>query len=84
MRGATNYVMVAAGDGRLHDGAITSSTGNHALGSLHAWNGHVGGAADAPPLQIYVPATTVGVKLDKLRKGGADVVIHGRCVWMGV
>ncbi len=80
-RGAMNYVMVAGQEGQLHEGAITSSTGNHALGCVHAWNAHAAACNNSvPPLQIYVPATTVGAKLEKLQAGGADVVIHGRCV----
>ena len=77
-RGATN-VLLAMRDEQLAQGVVTSSTGNHALGCVHAFAlraQHVAGSR----LDIFVPTTTAAVKLERLRTLGANVILHGQCV----
>lgn len=74
-RGAINVVL-AMTDAQLASGAVTSSTGNHALGCVHAF----GLRNDTGRLDVYVPTTTAAVKLERLRALGTNIIMHGQYV----
>ncbi len=77
-RGALNKVLTLSPQ-QLAAGIVTSSTGNHAMGVLHAiqWVARAtcGGpdGAEVPPPHIFVPATISQYKLSRLQQHGALV-----------
>lgn len=76
-RGACN-ALLSMTDAQLARGIITSSTGNHALGCLHAFALRTATMVPGCRLDVYVPTTTAPVKLQRLRALGANVIQHGQ------
>lgn len=70
LRGAFNAVRSLTPAAR-RAGIISASTGNHGLAMIRAT-----GVAGAP-LELYVPATITAMKREKLRKGGASLIVRG-------
>jgi len=71
-RGAFNRILKAKEDGDLSDlGVVAASGGNFGVAVAYA------AAANGVPALIYVPETSPGVKVDRLRRLGAEVVQFG-------
>ena len=70
-RGARNSLMLLPDD-KKHLGVVTASAGNHALGL--SWHGKDLGI----PVTCVMPTTAPLAKVDKVRKFGANVVLHGQ------
>ncbi|MBO0796597.1 MAG: pyridoxal-phosphate dependent enzyme, partial [Ktedonobacteraceae bacterium] len=72
-RGAVNKLLSLTSEETAR-GIVTASGGNHGLGVAYAgWLGKV-------PAAIYLPENTPPVKMQKLAKWGAQVVLRGN-VW---
>ncbi len=73
-RGAFNRILVASEEGRLDPrvGIVVASGGN--AGLAHAYAAR---ALDVPAT-VFVPESAPAVKVDKLRRYGAEVVLSGR------
>lgn len=80
-RGAINTLLAMANAAQLTQGVVTSSTGNHALGCVYAFD-LVRHSVDnrVGDLDVWVPTTTACAKLDRLRSLGATVILHGQYV----
>jgi threonine dehydratase len=73
VRGAFNRILSAAGQGMLPmAGVVAASGGNAGLAVAYA------AARHSLPARVYLPETAPAVKVDKLRKQGAEVVQVGR------
>jgi threonine dehydratase len=70
LRGAYNKIAQLAPDVRAH-GVIAASAGNHAQGVALAAN-----RLEIPAV-IVMPTTTPPIKVDAVRRLGAEVVLHG-------
>jgi len=71
-RGAFNRILKAKEDGELSNlGVVAASGGNFGVAVAYA------AAANGVPALIYVPETSPGVKVERLRRLGADVVQFG-------
>lgn len=72
-RGAVNKLLSLPQE-QVQRGIITASGGNHGLGVAYAgWLAEV-------PAKIYLPHNTPQIKVDKLARWGAEVIIEG-AVW---
>lgn len=69
-RGGRNALMLLS-DKEKMEGVITASAGNHALAL--AWHGKTLGI----PVTCVMPSVAPMTKVDKCRKFGANIVIHG-------
>jgi threonine dehydratase len=73
VRGAFN-ALLALGEEKRQRGVITASGGNHGLGVALA------AATLKVPATIYLPTATPALKIDAIRRLGAEVVLFGS-VW---
>jgi threonine dehydratase len=72
-RGAVNKLLSLSNE-EVQRGIITASGGNHGLGVAYAgWLAEV-------PTKIYLPHNTPQIKIDKLARWGAEVILEGT-VW---
>ena len=70
IRGAY-YKISTLGDEERRRGLITASAGNHAQGVAYAAQAH------GVPATIVMPTTTPLIKVERTRRYGAEVVLHG-------
>ncbi len=69
-RGAVNKLL-SLPQAQLERGIITASGGNHGVAVAYAgWMARV-------PTQVYLPTTVPPIKIEKLRRWGASVVLEG-------
>jgi len=69
-RGGRNALMLLSPEAKK-DGVVTASAGNHALAL--AWHGKMLGI----PVTCVMPSSAPMAKIDKCRKFGANVILHG-------